>query len=229
MSKQAWHFGTPERDPAELAEESARRRAEQALDERARRPLAYNPVNNPPTVAPQAAVERLPHLLERALANPRRLNTPRRQCAAFLRLVSRCATIVEAAARAGVNRGSLYRWRARDPRFAAKWDAAMARQAAEAADNIALQANTVESQPVYYHGKQIGERRRVNTRLLIHVQNRLDCDRRRAEDRAERRELLLLRAELARQNPEMRHPATPAATPSMPEICSEDLGLPATA
>lgn len=233
MSKQPWHFGTPERDPAELAEESARLRAERALEAWARKPMTYNPINNPVGSPPQAAAggaaDKLTPALERALANPRRLNTPRRQQAAFLRQVPRFITIAEAAARAGVNRGTLYRWRARDPRFAAKWDAAVARQAAEAADGIALQANTIDIQPVFYHGKQIAERRRANTRLLIHVQNRLDADRRRAEDRAERRELLLLRAELAERSFKIRRAATPTATPDVPEMCSEDLGLPAAA
>jgi len=234
MSKQPWHFGTPERDPAELAEESARLRAEKALEAWARKPMTYNPMNNPLTQAPPqaaagAAADKLTPALERALANPRRLNTPRRQQAAFLRLVPRYVTIAEAAARAGVNRGTLYRWRARDPRFAAKWDAAVACQAAEAADSIALQANKIDIQPVFYRGKQIAERRRINTRLLIHVQNRLDTDRRRAEDRAEHRELLLLRAELAERSFRIRQAATPAATPDVPEMCSEDLGLPAAA
>ena len=232
MSAQPWDRGTPEHDPAELAAESARLRAEAALEDWARKPLTYNPINNPPggAAAPAAAVppaDRLTPALERALANPRRLNTPGRQQAAFLRQMPRFRTIAEAAARAGVNRGSLYRWRARDPRFAAKWDAVLARQAAEAADGIALQANTIDVQPVFYRGKQIGERRKVNTRLLIHVQNRLDADRRRAEDRAERRELMLLRAELADRSFTIRQLATPVATPSVPEMCSEDLGLPA--
>ena len=60
MSKQAWHFGTPERDPAELAEESARRRAEAALEERARRPLSYNPINNPLSPGPLTPGPRTP-------------------------------------------------------------------------------------------------------------------------------------------------------------------------
>lgn len=234
MSNQPWHRGLPERDPAELAAESARLRAEAALEDWARKPLTYNPINNPPggTAAPGATVpaaDKLTPALERALANPRRLNTPGRQQAAFLRQVPRYRTIAEAAARAGVNRGSLYRWRARDPRFAAKWDAVVARQAAEAADSIALLANTIDVQPVFYRGKQIGERRKVNTRLLIHVQNRLDADRRRAEDRAERRELMLLRAELAERSFKIRQLATPVATPPVPEMCSEDLGLAAAA
>jgi hypothetical protein len=228
MSKQPWHFGTPERDAAELAEESACRRAEAAPEEWARRPMASNPLAPAPRAA-EAPVERLPRLLERALANPRRLNTPRRQRTAFLRQLARCGSVAEAAACAGVNRGSLYRWRARDPRFVERWDATIARHAAEIADDIALQANTVEIQPVFYRGKKIGERRKVNTRLLVHVQNRLDCERRRAEDRAERRELLLLRAELAQRNLEMSRSATPAASPDVREMCSEDLGLPAVA
>lgn len=234
MSVQPWHQGTPERDPAELAEESARRRAEKALEDWARKPMTYNPINNPPGGrAPQAAagtpVDKLPAALERALANPKRLNTPRRQQAAFLRQVPRCRTIAEAAALAGVNRGTLYRWRARDPRFAAKWDAAVARLATEAADDIALQANAIDIQPVYYRGRQIGERRKVNTRLLIHVQNRLDADRRRAEDRAERRELMFLRAELAERSLEIRRLVTPVATLAVREMCSDDLGLAAAA
>lgn len=234
MSAQPWHQGTPERDPAELAEESARRRAEAALEDWARKPMTYNPINNPPG-NPQppakiaAAADRLTPALERALANPRRLNSPRRRQAAFLRQVPRCATIAEAAVCAGVNRGTLYRWRARDPRFAAKWDAAVACHAAEVSDNIALEANRVELQPVFYRGKQIAERRKVNTRLLIHVQTRLDADRRRAEDRTERRDLLVLRAELAERSFKMRRLATPAATSVVPEMCSEDLGLPAAA
>lgn len=234
MSAQPWHRGTPEHDPAELAAESARRRAEKALEDWARKPMTYNPINNPPggAAAPGAAVppaDRLTPALERALANPRRLNTPRRQQAAFLRQVPRCTTIAEAAARAGVNRGTLYRWRAGDPRFAAKWDAVVARQAAEAAERIALEANTIDVQPVFYRGQQIGERRKINTRLLIHVQNRLDCERRRAEDRAERRELMLLRAELAETSLGIRQATTPVPAPDVPEMCSEDLGLPAAA
>ncbi len=238
MAQHAWYFGTPERDPAKLAEESARRRAE-ALEDRAHRQAAASPNDNqpggaaaspptPPSVGPPPA-ERLTPALERALANPRRLNTPRRQQAAFLRLVPRCRTIAEAAARAGVNRGTLYRWRARDPRFAARWDAVIARQAAEAAERIALEANTVDIQPVFYRGKQIGKRRKINTRLLIHVQSRLDADRRRAEDRAERRELMLLRAELAERSFRIRQAATPIATPVLPEMCNGDLGLAAAA
>jgi hypothetical protein len=229
MSKQAWHFGTPERDPAELAEESARRRAEEALERWARQPLSYNPINNPLAPVGQAPAGAPPGLLERAIANPRRRRTPARQRAAFLEQLARCGSVQEAALRAGVNRGTLYRWKKKDPEFAGRWAEAIRRRAEEVGDDIPLQANVIEVQPVFYRGQKIGEKRKVNTRLLMHVQSRLDTDRRRAEDRTERRELLLLRAELAGRSPESSQSATPAATAQVPEMCSEDLGLPAAA
>lgn len=229
MSKQAWHFGTPERDPAELAEESARRRAEEALERWARQPLSYNPINNPLTPSLQAPAVAPPGLLERAIANPRRRRTPARQRAAFLEQLARCGSVQEAALRAGVNRGTLYRWKKKDPEFAGRWAEAIRRRAEEVGDDIPLQANVIEVQPVFYRGQKIGEKRKINTRLLMHVQSRLDTDRRRAEDRAERRELLLLRAELARRSPESSQSATPVATLAAREMCNEDLGLPAAA
>lgn len=188
-----WHFGTPERDPAELAEESARRRAEAMAENRARQPPTTNPLAAAPRITVEAATDRLPPALERALANPRRLNTRVRQCAAFLRQLPRCSTIAEAAARANVNRGTLYRWRAKHPRFAQSWDNATRRHAGEVSDNIVLRAGHPETHPVFRGGRRIAERQRYNDRLQIHVQKRLDAERHRAEDRAERRELALLR------------------------------------
>ena len=229
MSKQPWHFGTPERDPAELAEESARRRAEEALERWARQPLSYNPMNNPLTPVAQAPAAAPPSLLARAIASPRRRRTPARQRAAFLEQLALCGSVMEAAHRAGVNRGTLYRWKKKDPEFAGRWAEAIRRRAEEVGDDIALQANMIEVQPVFYRGQKIGEKRKVNTRLLMHVQSRLDTDRRRAEDRSERRELLLLRAELAARNSETSQSATPVATSLVPEMCSGDLGLAAAA
>lgn len=229
MSKQPWHFGTPERDPAELAEESARRRAEEALERYARQPLSYNPINNPLTSIAQAPAAAPPGLLERAIANPRRRRTPARQRAAFLEQLARCGSVLEAAQRTGVNRGTVYRWKKKDSEFAGRWADAIRRRAEEVGDDIALQANVIEVQPVFFRGQKIGEKRKVNTRLLMHVQNRLDADRRRAEDRSERCELLMLRAELAARNSESSQSATPAATAQVPEMCSGDLGLAAAA
>jgi hypothetical protein len=207
--------------------------------------LNYNPLDRalgretPP--APVTAPAEAPPprtLLQKALANPRRVRTPGRQRASFRYHLAICGSVAEAAARAGVNRGSLYRWRAQLPKFAGHWDEAIARHTREAGDDIALQAGQVEVQPVFYKGKKVGERRKVNTRLLIHVQKRMDGERHRAEDRAERRELARLKAQpfdeaalaerlfsMLESRLENRHLETPAATAANGDSASGDKGL----
>jgi transposase-like protein len=205
-------------------------------------PIA-SPVVAPIAASSDEALPRLPlkrseTLLQKALANPRRVHTPARQRAAFRYHLAACGSVAEAAARAGVNRGSLYRWRTQFPTFAARWDEAIASHAREAGDDIALQASQVEVQPLFYKGKKVGERRKVNTRLLIHVQKRMDGERHRVEDRAERRELALLKAQpfdevalaerlFARLETHFKtsHPATPAATSGSEDSASSDKGL----
>jgi hypothetical protein len=178
--------------------------------------LNYNPLDralgrdggrDTPAPAPTPAPDAVPSdepprwqpkpTLRKALANPRRLRLPSRQRASFLYHLEVCGCVEVAAARAGVNRGTLYRWRLKYPRFAERWDEAIARRSREVGDDIVLQASQADVQPVFYAGKKVGERRKIHTRLLIHVQNRLDVDRRRAEDRDERRELALLKAQPA--------------------------------
>jgi hypothetical protein len=167
--------------------------------------LNYNPLDRllgretppaaAPTIAPASESPPAPKSLrDRALTNPARLRTPARKRASFRYHLSVCGCVTEAAARAQVSRSTLYRWRDEVPGFAELWDKAIAQCQRSVGDDIVLQAGQVEVQPIFYAGKKVGERRRVNTRLLMHVQNRMDADRRRAEDRAERRELALLRA-----------------------------------
>ncbi|CAN0498874.1 unnamed protein product, partial [Phaeothamnion confervicola] len=153
--------------------------------------LNYTPLDRalgretPPTpVAPATAAPTPPApktLRDRALTNPARLRTPGRKRASFRYHLSICGSVSEAAARAQVSRSTLYRWRDDLPGFAALWDKAIAQCQRMVGDDIVLQAG------------QVGQGRRINTQLLIHVQKRLDIDRRRAEDRTERRELALLR------------------------------------
>ena len=157
-------------------EEQARKLAEEAADAAAA-----------PPKLPQTA-------LDKALLNPTRLSTPSRQRAAFLRQLARCTSVDEAAARAGVNRGSVYRWRAESPGFALRWAAAVQRQAEEVNDNVVLRAAQPEVRHVYYAGKRIGEHQRANDRLQLRIQARLDAERRRAEDRAERLALAEVKA-----------------------------------
>ncbi len=151
----------------------------------------------PPAPALQAQPLPLRTLRDRALSNPARLRTPGRKRASFRYHLTVSGSVAEAAARAQIPRSTLYRWRDEVPGFAAVWDWAIAQCQRKVGDDIVLQAGKAESQPVFFGGQKVGERRKVNTRLLIHVQNRMDADRRRAEDRAERRELAALRAQQA--------------------------------
>ena len=164
--------------------------------------LNYNPLDRalgretPPAPAPKtepAPPSAPKSLRDKALTNPARLRTPGRKRASFRYHLTVCGSVTEAAARAQVSRSTLYRWRDDVPGFAALWDKAIAQCHRMVGDDIVLQAGHVEIQPILYEGKKVGERRRINTRLLVHVQNRTDTDRRRAEDRAERRELAALR------------------------------------
>lgn len=184
-----------------------------------------------PAAVPVAAADAAPKaLVDKAMRNPERLHTARRQRVSFLYHLKVCGSVEQAAAKAGVNRGTLYRWRRTKEGFAARWDDIVAQRAREVGDNIVLQAGQVQVDPIFYGGKQVGERRRVDTRLMIHVQRRTDVERHRAEDRAERRERALLQARpldeaglaeriaglvsrnLASQRLEMSRSVTPAAS-----------------
>ena len=215
--------------------------------------LNYNPLDRalgretPPAPAPAPKTEAAPppapkSLRDRALTNPARLRTPGRKRASFRYHLTVCGSVSEAAARAQVARSTLYHWRDVLPGFAALWDKAIAQCARAAGDDIVLQAGHVEVQPILYEGKKVGERRKINTRLLVHVQNRTDAERRRAEDRAERRELAALRAQpvpapldeaalaerllvLMEQRREIRQPVSNDPVSETPDSASEDKDL----
>jgi|GEM_PF-1285138 len=190
-----------------LVAEEAKPSLPSAMDRMPVPKLNYNPLDRllgretPPPGAPAPAsptAEPVPQapksLRDKALTNPARLRTPGRKRASFRYHLAMCGLVAEAAERAQVSRSTLYRWRDEVPGFAELWDKAIAQRTRAVDDDIILRAGHVEVQPILYAGKKVGERRRIDTRMLIHVQNRLDVDRRRAEDRAERRELALLRA-----------------------------------
>ena len=58
-------------------------------------------------------------LLQRAIAKAERLRTPARRRVAFLQHHAACRTLVEAAARAGIDRRTVNRWRQASPPFTA--------------------------------------------------------------------------------------------------------------
>jgi hypothetical protein len=210
--------------------------------------LTYNALDHalgrptPPPAAAEAPTNELPPapktLREKANTNPARLRTPGRKRASFRYHLSICGCVAEAAQRAQVSRSTLYHWRDTLPGFAALWDKAIAVCARTVGDDIVLQASNVEVQPIFYAGKKVAERRKINTRLLVHVQNRMDADRRRAEDRAERRELAALRGKpldeaalaerllvLMDQRREIRQPVSNDPAPETPDSVNANKDL----
>lgn len=208
-----------------LVAEQAKPPQRSAIDRMPTPRLNYNPLDRalgretpPPAPAAKEEAPAPKTLRDRALTNPARLRTPGRKRASFRYHLSVCGSVSEAAARAQVGRSTLYRWRDDLPRFAELWDKAIAQCQRVVGDDIVLQAG------------QVGQGRRINTQLLIHVQKRLDVDRRRAEDRAERRELALLRGKpldeevlaerlvnLMGQRRETGHSVSHDATPETPD------------
>lgn len=219
-----------------LVAEAAKPPQRSAIDRMPIPRLNYNPLDRalgretpPPAPAPAAPATAAPApktLRDRALTNTARLRTPARKRASFRYHLSVCGSVSEAAARAQVSRSTLYHWRDALPGFAALWDKAIAQCQRAVGDDIVLQAG------------QVGEGRKVSVQLLMHVQKRLDADRRRAEDRAERRELALLRAKpldeealadrllvLMEQRRETSHPVSNAPDLATPDSANANKDL----
>ncbi|TAJ38645.1 MAG: hypothetical protein EPO55_14900 [Reyranella sp.] len=229
-----------------LAAEEAKPSLPSAMDRMPIPRLNYNPLDRAlgretppaPAVKEEAPPQAPKSLRDRALTNPARLRTPARKRASFRYHLAMCGFVAEAAERAKVNRSTLYRWRDELPRFAELWDKAIAQRTRAVDDDIILRAGHVEVQPILYAGKKVGERRRIDSRMLMHVQNRLDVDRRRAEDRAERRELAALRTKpldeaalaerllvLMERRRETRHSVSHDTTPDTPDSANANKDL----
>ncbi len=221
-----------------LVAEAAKPPQRSAIDRMPTPRLNYNPLDRalgretPPPAPAKPTVEagkpesRPKTLRDRALTNPARLRTPARKRASFRYHLSVCGSVSEAAVRAQVSRSTLYHWRDALPGFAALWDKAIAQCQRAVGDDIVLQAG------------QVGQGRKVSVQLLMHVQKRLDADRRRAEDRAERRELALLRAKpldeealadrllaLMEQRRETSHPVSNAPDLATPDSANANKDL----
>ena len=116
---------------------------------------------------PEEPLPEEPRLLShRAILRPERLSTPRRRQAAFLVHFARCRSVVEAAARTGVDRRTAHRWREEDEAFdlacreRLKWRRETILQAAIA------RAEKPKTRPVLYRGRQIGHLGRANDRIV---------------------------------------------------------------
>ena len=102
-------------------------------------------------------------------AKPRRRGRPAVPAArleAFLSYLSETASIAGAAARAEVQRSTLYQLRKHDPEFAARWDEARKLGIDRLEDDAMRRALEGVQKPVFYAGRQIASVQQFNDRLL---------------------------------------------------------------
>ncbi len=141
--------------------------------------------------AAPSLVEPLPEeprtLAYRAILKPERLTTPRRRQSAFLSHFARCRTILEAAARAGVDRRTVHRWRQNDPLFDRKCRDIIEARRRQAVENVVLAADHVEVRPVFYRGKKVAEYTRRDRALDLYLLKQADAAALRAEQQEEKR------------------------------------------
>ena len=119
---------------------------------------------------------------------PKKRSLPRQQ-GYFLRQFRRCGRVAEAAACTGITPRTVQRWRANHPRFAARYDRIVEDRISMMEDDLVLRALHAEQRPILYRGNQIATVERRNDRLAMYLMSLFDRVRRRAEDRAERREV----------------------------------------
>jgi len=159
-------------------------------------------------------------LVDRAIAKDSRLSTPGRRRAAFLRHYERCQTVTEAAARTGIDRRTVNRWRTKYPRFDQKCRDILSMRRRMAEENVVMAADHVELQPVFYRGKRIGEYTRRDRARDLYLLKRTDAEALRAENRraAEQDFEARVAAEVARRISQMPRPAGHDETPADDEF-----------
>ncbi|MBX9947348.1 MAG: helix-turn-helix domain-containing protein, partial [Reyranella sp.] len=145
-----------------------------------------------------------------------RLSTPGRRRGAFLGHFARCRTIAEAAARAGIDRRTVHRWRKTIPKFDERCLEILETRRREAVENVILGAGQVEVRPVFYRGRRVGEVTRRDRTLDLYLVKQADAALARAEKRREAEADFEARvaAEVARRLAALSPPAAPAAEPS---------------
>ena len=121
-------------------------------------------------------------LVARALARPARLSTPARRRAAFLHHYRRCSSVTEAAARTGVDRRTVNRWREKDARFDAKCREILAQRRRMAEEDVVLAAGQVEVRQLFYRGKRLGQNTRRDRALDLYLLKRADAEAERSRD-----------------------------------------------
>ncbi|MDI1287356.1 MAG: hypothetical protein PSV46_23420 [Reyranella sp.] len=179
----------------------------------------------PPTQEPKT-------LVHRAIAKEGRLSTPGRRRAAFRSHLARCPTITEAAARTGVDRRTVARWRKTFPAFDAMCRAIIETRRQEAVEDAVLAAAHVEVRPVFYRGKKVGQHTRRDRATGLYLLKQADAAALRAEHRAEQRRAAdadfdvrvaaAVQKEVERQISKMSRPAGPQPAQATGELPSAD-------
>jgi hypothetical protein len=123
----------------------------------------------PPDSAVSTAVSAAdPSPEARALAQRHNGITPERQ-RVFIEVLAATGSVAEAARQAGASRQAFYAFRNRDGGrdFGTAWDHALSLATEQLCDVAYERALYGVEEPVFYHGEQIGTRRRYNDRLLM--------------------------------------------------------------
>jgi hypothetical protein len=224
-----------------LVAEAAKPPQPSAMDRTPVPRLNYNPLDRalgrptPPTEkepAPAAPEEALPQepktLVHRAIAKDGRLSTPGRRRAAFRSHLARCPTITEAAARTGVDRRTVARWRKTFPAFDAMCRAIIETRRQEAVEDAVLAAAHVEVRPVFYRGKKVGQHTRRDRATGLYLLKQADAAALRAEQRRaanadfDMRVAAAVEKEVERRISKMSHSTGPQPAQATGELPSAD-------
>jgi len=106
-------------------------------------------------------------------AAARRRHTELRRRVTFLRELQRSGSVMYAAARAGIERRTAYRWRDRDERFRRRWDDALERRREQLIDRGYVLATMGGIRYFTRNGHPVSSYRRHDERLIMFMINQL--------------------------------------------------------
>jgi hypothetical protein len=123
-------------------------------------------------------MDRLPPNVTEYLWTAPRVGEPRRRTnlrrrVTFLRELEKTGSVSYSAARAGLDRRTLYRWRDADPKFRARWDDALQHREEELLDRGYSLARSGVPRYVFRNGVMTATYRRHDERLIMFMLGRL--------------------------------------------------------
>lgn len=129
----------------------------------------------------------------------------------FLRHYLACGEVRRAAEQAGIARATLYRWRAREPRFRARWEEVTEQHRHVLEDRLMQISREGERSPVFYKGVQVGWQAKNSLRAMIALLAHFDRREQRQQRERERAEKLALVSRPVVSQPSVSHPFDSAA------------------